>query len=56
MTTESDHENYILLTAKLFESGSITMSEAAKKCRLHYIRIYGFTKKLQCVCYQSSCF
>ena len=32
MTTESDHENYILLTAKLFESGSLTMSEAAKKC------------------------
>ena len=32
MTTESDHENYILLTAKLFESGTLTMSEAAKKC------------------------
>ena len=32
MTTKSDHENYILLTAKLFESGSLTMSEAAKKC------------------------
>ena len=32
MTTESDHENNDLLTAKLFESGSLTMSEAAKKC------------------------
>ncbi len=32
MTTEADHENKILLTAKLFESGSLTMSEAAKKC------------------------
>jgi predicted HTH domain antitoxin len=32
MTTESDHENYLLLTAKLFESGSLTMSQAAKKC------------------------
>ena len=32
MTTESEHENYLLLTAKLFESGSLTMSEAAKKC------------------------
>ena len=32
MTTESEHENYLLLTSKLFESGSLTMSEAAKKC------------------------
>jgi predicted HTH domain antitoxin len=32
MTTESDHENKILLAAKLFEIGSLTMSEAAKKC------------------------
>ena len=32
MTTESEHENYLLLTAKLFESGSLTMSQAAKKC------------------------
>ena len=32
MTTKSEHENYLLLTAKLFESGSLTMSEAAKKC------------------------
>ena len=32
MTTESDHENNNLLTAKIFESGSLTMSEAAKKC------------------------
>ena len=32
MTTESDHEKKILIAAKLFESGSLTMSEAAKKC------------------------
>ena len=32
MTTKSDHENYLLLTAKLFESGSLTLSEAAKTC------------------------
>ena len=32
MTTESDHENKILKAVKLFESGSLTMSEAAKKC------------------------
>lgn len=32
MTTESDHENKILTAAKLFESGSVTMSEATKKC------------------------
>ena len=32
MTTESDHENKILTAAKLFESGSLTMSQAAKKC------------------------
>ena len=32
MTTESEHENYLLLTAKLFESGALSMSQAAKKC------------------------
>lgn len=32
MTRKSDHENYLLLTAKLFESGSLTLSEAAKTC------------------------
>ena len=32
MTTESDHENKTLIAAKQFESGSLTMSEAAKKC------------------------
>jgi predicted HTH domain antitoxin len=32
MTTEADHENNNLIAAKLFESGSLTMSEAAKKC------------------------
>ena len=32
MTTESDHENNDLLTAKLFESGALSMSQAAKKC------------------------
>ena len=30
MTTESDHENKILTAAKLFESGSLTMSQAAR--------------------------
>jgi predicted HTH domain antitoxin len=30
MTTESDHENKILLAAKLFEIGSLTMSQAAR--------------------------
>ena len=32
MTTESDHENKTLIAAKQFESGSLTMSQAAKKC------------------------
>ena len=32
MTTEYDHENNDLLTAKLFESGALSMSQAAKKC------------------------
>jgi predicted HTH domain antitoxin len=30
MTTESDHEKKILIAAKLFESGALTMSQAAK--------------------------
>ena len=30
MTTESEHENKILIAAKLFESGSLTMSQAAR--------------------------
>ena len=30
MKTESDHENKILIAAKLFESGSLTMSQAAR--------------------------
>jgi predicted HTH domain antitoxin len=30
MTTESDHENKILKAEKLFESGSLTMSQAAR--------------------------
>ena len=30
MTTESDHENKTLIAAKQFESGSLTMSQAAR--------------------------
>jgi predicted HTH domain antitoxin len=30
MTTESDHENKVLKAVKLFEIGSLTMSEAAR--------------------------
>jgi predicted HTH domain antitoxin len=30
MTTEADHENNNLIAAKLFESGALTMSQAAK--------------------------
>jgi predicted HTH domain antitoxin len=30
MITESDHENKVLKAVKLFESGAITMSQAAK--------------------------
>ena len=30
MTTESDHENKILKAVKLFESGSLTMCQAAR--------------------------
>jgi len=32
MTTESDHENKTLIAAKQFESGTLSMSQAAKKC------------------------
>ena len=30
MITESDHENKVLKAVKLFESGALTMSQAAK--------------------------
>ena len=30
MITESDHENKVLKAAKLFESGALTMSQAAR--------------------------
>lgn len=45
MTIKSDHENYILLTAKLFESGSLTMSEAAKKCGCSVYEFVDILKK-----------
>lgn len=32
MNTQSNKEMEVLIAAKLFESGSLTMSEAAKKC------------------------
>ena len=45
MTIKSDHENYILLTAKLFESGSLTMSEAEKKCGCSVYEFVDILKK-----------
>ena len=32
MNTQSNKEMEVILAAKLFESGTLTMSEAAKKC------------------------
>ena len=32
MNTQSNKEMEVLLTAKLFESGALSMSQAAKKC------------------------
>lgn len=45
MTRKSDHENYLLLTAKLFESGSLTLSEAAKTCRCTVYEFLDILKK-----------